>query len=194
MKTVSVLGANGLTARHVVEQLQHRGDKVVAISGEADDLRDTGADIVNLDFSTATVDDLVLALIGSDAVVDAAGSVTSVDAAQIAGVKRYVQVTPAARPRQLQSVHWDELFAARRAADRNLRASSLDWTILESGRLDNGRPTGLVALGAHSDDAIARADVAAAVLAALDDDRTIGHAWELTGGDTRIEDAIDHLV
>lgn len=207
MKTISVLGANGQTGQHVVRQLQERGDKVIAIFRNEDDeerIRSTGADVVTVDFSRASVDDMVLAILGSDAVVytaggdinavDRDGSVKAVDAAQIAGIRRFVQVSVADRPKQLRSPDWDEFYNAKRAADRNLRASNLDWTILEPGRLDNNHATGRVELGEPSNSSIARADVAAAVLASLDDDRTIGHAWELTGGETRIRDAIDHLV
>jgi uncharacterized protein YbjT (DUF2867 family) len=80
---------------------------------------------------------------------------------------------------------------AKRDADIALRESGLDWTILRPGRLTDDPGTGLVTLGdslGRGD--IPRADVAAVVVAALDNPRSIGRQWDVVGGQTPVDDAV----
>jgi nucleoside-diphosphate-sugar epimerase len=232
MATISVVGASKGMGKHVVEQLRDNGDSVVAVCStekEAKSLIALGAQPVAVGDVDVTLDDLVFAFSGSDAVVFAAGSdvalacdasITSVEAAEIVGIKRFVQLAPpadysggvrrdgaaagaatatgsaTATGAASGASDWDEYFAAYRAADRNLRTSSLDWTILEPSGLADATPTGHVEIAESgvSRQAVSHADAAATVVATLDDPRTVGRAWEVGAGDTEITEAIETLV
>ena len=81
-----------------------------------------------------------------------------------------------------------EYFAARRAGNKLIRASKLDWTIIEPAKLGDGKRTGKIALGQDGIDnkVIARADEAATVVAALDAPSSIGKTFQIAGGGTPI--------
>lgn len=209
MVTVAVVGANGKTGKLVVEKLKGRGDRVISISRSGSSLR-ARLGAAPIDCTRASVDQLAKALKGSDAVVFAAGgnprmvdrdaSIKAVEAAELAGVKRFVHVSAIGAdgelPHDVQGAEWEEFYDAKRVADRALRSSGLDWTILEPNDLADGRATGRVEMAEYgvTYKPIPRADVAAVIVAALDDPRTVGHSWELISGDTVIAEAIDSLV
>ena len=94
----------------------------------------------------------------------------------------------------------DDVFAAylraKLAADDDLRArADLAWSILRPGRLTDGPGSGLVSLSSHeSRGAIPRDDVAAVLLAMIDEPRTSGLVLDLVQGDTAVRDAIAVLV
>ena len=76
-----------------------------------------------------------------------------------------------------------------------MRDSELDWTIIRPGGLTDDEPTGLVTLAETVDRAqVPRADVAAVIVAVLDEPATINRQWELVSGDTPIDDAIAGAV
>jgi uncharacterized protein YbjT (DUF2867 family) len=80
---------------------------------------------------------------------------------------------------------------AKAEADHVLRASGLDYTIIRPGRLTNEPGTGRIALGPWLKGAdIPRADVAALLARALENEAAIGRLWEATGGDIPIDQAI----
>jgi len=91
---------------------------------------------------------------------------------------------------------WKAYVEAKRDADVALRDSGLDWTILRPGRLTNDDGTGQVALGedvqprSNEQREIPRADVAAVVVAVLDDPSSIGRQWNLVGGQTPVDEAV----
>ena len=105
--------------------------------------------------------------------VDLGGSLKSIEAAQQAGIDRFVQISAInvdhPVPDDAEPV-WKAYVEAKRDADIALRDSGLDWTILRPGRLTNDEATGQVALGETVERGeIPRADVAAVVVAVLDD-------------------------
>src|SRR3954453_366485 len=150
---VVVAGAPGQVARRVGRLLSGRGDPVVGIVRNADhaaDLTADGLEPVVLDLEAASVDQVTGVVSGADAVVFAAGAgpgsgaarkdtvdraaaVLLADAAERAGVRRYVLVSSmgAGAPPPPGT---DEVFAAslvaKRAAEQDLRARELAWTIL----------------------------------------------------------------
>lgn len=74
---------------------------------------------------------------------------------------------------------------AKHAADQALRQSSLDYTILQPGRLLDEEGTGLVTTSrpqAAEQQVISRDDVALAATFCLDDEATIGETVELFKG------------
>jgi uncharacterized protein YbjT (DUF2867 family) len=84
---------------------------------------------------------------------------------------------------------------AKHDADEALRQSGLDYTIVRPGMLTDDPGTGLVdvapKLGRRG--SIPRDDVAAVLLAVLDEPSTIGKTFEVLSGDTPIEEAVRSL-
>src|SRR6478672_4916618 len=150
---IVLAGAHGQIARRLGRLLTSRGDTVVGIirnpAHESDVVGD-GVDPFVLDLESASVDDVVAVDSGADAVVFAAGAgpgsgvarkdsvdrgaaALLADGAEQAGVRRYVLVSSmgAGAPPPPGT---DEVFAAylvaKRAAEQDLRARELAWTIL----------------------------------------------------------------
>lgn len=127
--------------------------------------------------------------------VDLWGARRAVDACEELGVDRFVMIS--ARGAADPDSGYEPLrpyLVAKRCADDYLRGSSLAETILRPTRLTDESGTGRVTSAfeprPEGGDDIPRADVAAAVVACLAEDATIGHAIELYGGDTPIEEAL----
>lgn len=181
---------------------------------QADDLREAGAEPVVLDLENASAEEVAKTLSGADAVVFAAGagpgsgnerkdtvdraaSALFAQAAEIAGVRRLVQISAMGLDRA-DDPAVDESFRvylkAKGAAEDDLIERDLDWTILRPGRLVDDAGTGLVSLGTPVPSGqVSREDVAAVLVGILDDDDTIGLTLELTRGPTPIELAIAQL-
>jgi nucleoside-diphosphate-sugar epimerase len=214
---IAIAGAHGQVARRLGRLLSARGDAVVGIVRNADhqdDLREDGVQPVVLDLETATVDDVAGVLAGADAVVFAAGAGPSsgaarkhtvdkgaalllADAAERAGVRRYLLVSSmgAAQARQGTPPGMDPVFAtylqAKLAAeDAILPRPALETVVLRPGRLTDDPGTGRVTL-AHGIEhgEIPRDDVAAVLLAFLDDPRD-GAVVELVSGPTPVAEAV----
>lgn len=209
---VVIAGGHGQIALHLTELLVARGDSVTGLirnPAHADDL--AGADAAVLDLESASVDVVADVLRGADAAVFAAGAgpgsgaarketvdraaaVLFAEAAEQAGVRRHVQISAMGLERA-DDPSTDEVFAvylrAKAAAEEDLRARDLDWTIVRPGLLTNNPPSGLVELAASVDRGpIPREDVAAVVLAILDEPRTVGRTLEVISGGTPIADAL----
>jgi uncharacterized protein YbjT (DUF2867 family) len=196
--------------------LSGRGDTVRGIIRSAEqegDLAEVGARGVVLDLERAPVVEIADAVAGADAVVFAAGAgagsgaarketvdhaaaVKLRDAAERAGVGRYIMISAMGTDDPPEG---DDVFAvylrAKAQADRALMDSDLAWTIVRPGRLTNDEGVGTVTLARHvARGSVAREDVAALVVAALDDERSAGHILEVVGGDTPIADALTAVV
>jgi uncharacterized protein YbjT (DUF2867 family) len=210
---VAIAGGHGQIALHLSRLLSERGDTVRGIIRSADqrsDLDQVGASAVVLDLERAPVVELADAIAGADAVVFAAGAgpgsgaarketvdyeaaVKLRDAAEHAGVGRYVMISAMGTddPPDGDEV-FDVYLRAKARADRAVMDSGLAWTVVRPGRLTDDDPTGRVTLDRHVDRGeVPRADVAAVVLAALDRDASAGHIIEVVGGETPIADAFD---
>ncbi|MFD1714071.1 SDR family oxidoreductase [Amnibacterium flavum] len=215
MTRIAVIGAHGLVGQNIINLAYSRGADVTGVIRNADhgeDIVRLGGEVTLVDIESASAEELAEHLRGADAVVfsagagpnsgvarkrtvDFGGAVLTADAAKIAGVNRVVQVSAMGVDEPLPA-DTDEVWAAyveaKRDADLYLKASGLDWTIIRPGGLTNDEGTGKVRLADKVErGSIPRADVAAIVLAAIDDDRTIGRTWEAISGPDTIEDAID---
>jgi uncharacterized protein YbjT (DUF2867 family) len=215
MSTVAIAGGHGKIALLLGQILAARGDTVRGLirnPGQEDDLRAVGIEPVLCDLEGDG--DVAAAVRGADAVVFAAGAgpgsgaarkttmdlegaVKLIDAADAAGVSRYLMVSAmgAADP---PAAGDDDVFAvylrAKAGADEALRASGLDYTIVRPGGLTDDPGTGLVNVAERLDRGqIPRADVAAVFVACLDDPGTIGKSFDLISGDTPIADALAAL-
>lgn len=212
---VVIAGGHGKIALLLERRLAEAGDQAVGVVRNPDhvaDVQAAGAQAVVLDLEHADLDALAEVVQGADAVVFAAGggpssgaarketvdkgaAVLLADAAQRAGVRRYVMVSSMGTERADPTS--DDIFQvylrAKKAADEDLRARDLDWTIVHPGRLTDDPGTGRVRAGRLERGEVTRADVAAVLAAALHDDRTVGKDFDLLGGDLPIEDALAAL-
>jgi uncharacterized protein YbjT (DUF2867 family) len=126
--------------------------------------------------------------------VDLGGAVKLADAAQSAGVRRYVIISsigaqaPEAGPESMRAY-----LEAKAEADAYVQAANLDWTVIRPGGLTDDPGTGKVTV--HTDlghrGPIPRDDVAAVVAASLTTPATIGVTFELFTGDTPIAEALN---
>jgi uncharacterized protein YbjT (DUF2867 family) len=212
---IVIAGGHGKIALLLEQLLTQRGDQVVGLirnPAHVADVQQAGAEAVVCDLESASVGDVAALLSGADAVVFAAGagpgsgalrkdtvdraaSVLLADAAEQAGVRRFVQVSSMGAgqpPRSGSDEVWAAYIAAKTAAEDDLRARDLDWTILRPGGLTDAPPAGTVRLAAPPipAGAIPRADVAAVIVALLDEPANRHQTLELTGGDTPIAAAV----
>jgi uncharacterized protein YbjT (DUF2867 family) len=213
---VVIAGGHGQIALRLTRMLAERGDEVLGIirdEGQSGDLAQVGSVPVLLDLENASTEDLVEVVAGSNAVVFAAGAgpgsgaprketvdygaaVKLREASWRSGVDRYLMISAmgAANPPGGDDV-FSVYLRAKARADQELMASDLKWTIARPGRLTNEPGTGRVDLGGRVvGGEIPREDVASVLVACLDDPRTVGHVFEVVGGETPIGEAIDTLV
>ena len=209
---VVIAGGHGQIALLLERRLAEHGDQPVGIVRNPEhvhDLESAGAEAVVLDLERATVDELATELAGADAVVFAAGggpgsgaarketvdkgaAVLLADAAERAGVRRYVMVSSMG-PEHADPTS-DDVFQvylrAKKAADDDLRARDLDWTVVRPGRLTDDDGTGRVRVGTLRAGEIPRADVAAVLAACLRSPATVGKTFDVLSGDTPVADAL----
>jgi len=217
MRTV-IAGGHGQIALKLERLLAERGDTPVGLirrAGQEDDLRAAGAEPVLCDLESATVEQVAEALAGADAAVFAAGAgpgsgaarkdtvdraaaVLFADAAERAGVRRFVLISAMGAGRA-PSPGTAPVFAAylraKGEADADLSArKELDWTILRPGGLTDRPGTGQVALGVHTGrGSVPREDVALVVAELLNAPQTVGLTLELIGGDIPADQAVQAL-
>ncbi|WP_438487379.1 NAD(P)H-binding protein [Streptomyces sp. S186] len=216
---IVIAGGHGQIALRLERLLHARGDEVAGIirrPEQAGDLLAAGAEPVVCDLESASVADVARHLEGADAAVFAAGAgpgsgaarkdtvdrgaaTLFADAAEAAGVRRFVVVSAMGADREPPE-GTDPVFAAylraKGAADADVRArAGLNWTILRPGRLTDDPGTGQVTLAdATGRGAVPRDDVAAVLAALLDEPGTIGRTLELIGGDVPVTDAVRNVA
>jgi uncharacterized protein YbjT (DUF2867 family) len=215
---VVIAGGHGKIALRLGRLLAERGDVPVGLirnPDQADELRERGIEPVLLDLEKTTPAQLASVLEEADATVFAAGAgpgsgvprkdtvdraaaVLLAEAANHAGVRRYLLVSSMG----VESVRdgavpsgVDEVFLAylraKLAAEDQVRSMDLDWTILRPGRLTDDPGTGRVTLAPqvpHAD--VPRDDVAAVLVELLGVPATAGEVLELAAGDTEIPAAV----
>jgi len=212
---VVIAGGHGKIALLLERLLAERGDQAVGLirnPAHVGDVQKAGAEAVVCDLEAASAEDVAVLLAGADAVVFAAGagpgsgaprkdsvdrgaSVLMADAAERAGVRRFVQISSMGTgqpPRPGTDEVWAAYITAKTAAEDDLRARDLDWTILRPGRLTDAPPTGRIRLAPPPvpRDTVPRADVAAVVVALLDNPGTRHQTLELVGGDSPVAAAV----
>lgn len=236
MRTV-IAGGHGQVGRRLARTLVERGDDVVALvrsAAQITDLTEIGAHVALVDLEQDDAVAVSFELEGADAVVfaagagagsgaarkdtvDRAGAVILADAAERAGVGRYVLVST----RGVEAVHADErpdgvddvfwaYLQAKAAAEDDLRArDALAWTILRPGRLTDEPGVGLVALVPESDggrprgkrrkagggrEEITRDDVALVAAAVLHEPRSAGLVLDVVAGDRPVDEALADVL
>jgi len=198
---VLVIGGTRATGLEAVKVLRARGDDVVILARPASDAGEAqalGARIVRGDAMNPA--DLAAALApgGFRAVVstlgarsandprpDFEGNRNAVDAAQAAGVRRFVLVTVIGAGDSYDAAPWiarrflEKVIADKTRAEDYLRASGLDWTIIRPGGLLEKEAQGRAYLteDTRAMGWIRRADLGRLVVQALDDPQAIGKVY-----------------
>lgn len=222
---VAVVGANGKVGRLLLNQLKNSSSfstplAIVRTQEQVEHFENkVGVDAVLTDIENASVNEIVDAIKGYDAVVFSAGAggkgveriftvdldgcIKVVEACENAGVKRFVVVS--ALRAEDRDFWWNleglrEYYIAKRSADREIRNSKLDYTILQPGTLESNEGTGLFqpldkldekATGLYS---INNEDVASFVTQTLlRPDVTVGKTIPLVNGDEPVESFIQSL-
>jgi uncharacterized protein YbjT (DUF2867 family) len=212
---VVIAGGHGKVALRLERLLAERGDRVrglVRKREQFEDLTAAGAEPVLADLEDDV--DLGPAVQGADAVVFAAGAgpgsgperkqtmdyggaVKLIEAANAAGITRYVIVSSMGADQPGRASGTFRIYLeAKAAADQAVRESGLDYTVVRPGSLmDDDPSTGLVdvaeKLGRRG--SIPRDDVAAVLVAVLDTPTTIGVTFEVLSGSTPIAEAVAAL-
>ncbi|RZQ65386.1 SDR family oxidoreductase [Amycolatopsis suaedae] len=207
---VTVLGSSGRTGIHLVRLLCRHGHRVragVRSRGRGTEVVRLGAEPVVADLASDPAV-LVDTFLGSDVVINVAGAadpdpaavnmvdrdgaIAAVHAAERAGVARYLQLSaqfadsPDQGDRLVRSI-----LLAKQVSDDALRKSSLIWTIIRPGTLTDEHPTGRVKLSGHLEPGrVSRSDVAAVLVAALDEPLTENRGFDVISGDVPIPTAL----
>ncbi|WP_181311009.1 SDR family oxidoreductase [Nocardioides campestrisoli] len=215
MTRIAVVGGHGKVARHLHPLLVEAGLQPVALVRREeyrDELEAQGAEVRLLDIEQDDAAAFAWAFDGCSAVVFAAGggadgnverkktvdlggSLKSIEGAQEAGIRRFVQVSAISvddpLPEDTAEV-WRAYVEAKRDADAALRDSGLDWTILRPGRLTDDPATGRVTLAPDAAPGdVTRADVAQVIATVLATDLGVGAQWNLVEGETPVAEAVE---
>ena len=212
---VVIAGGHGQIALLLEKVLADRGDHPVGVvrnPAHVDDVEATGAEAVVLDLEDTDVAALTDVVKGADAVVFAAGggpnsgaarketvdkgaAVLLSEAAEQAGVRRYVMVSSMGTDRA--DPDSDDVFQvylrAKKAADDDLRGRDLDWTVVRPGRLTDDPGAGRVQVGTLARGEVPRADVAAVVVEVIHTPGTIGATFDLVSGHQTVQAALAGL-
>ena len=212
---VGIAGGAGKVGRRLIRALVEAGEEVASLDrnpGHADAVREAGATPVTCDLERAGLPAIATAIDGLDATVfavgagpgsgpeakwtiDYAGALKLIAACKLAGVQRYVMVSSiGADP----GASGDDTFAAylraKGRADEELQQSGLDYTVVRPTSLTDDPGIGRVEAGAAVERSrIPRDDVAAVLAATLRAENTIGKTFEVTSGETPIDEAIAAL-
>ncbi|MFE6228754.1 MULTISPECIES: NAD(P)H-binding protein [unclassified Streptomyces] len=214
---IVIAGGHGRIALRLERLLAAGGHEPVGLirrPEQAADLRAAGAEPVVLDLESAPVEQVAEVLRGADAAVFAAGAgaeggaarketvdraaaVLFADAAERAGVRRFVVVSSmgadAGRP---GDEVFDAYLRAKGAADDAIRSrTGLEWTVLRPGMLTDDAGTGLVRLEARTGlGPVPRDDVAAVLAELVDSPGTAGLTLELVTGSTPVAVAVTDVA
>jgi uncharacterized protein YbjT (DUF2867 family) len=206
-------GKIALLTERLLTAAGHQAVGLIRSAGQAADLAAVGAEPVVLDLEHTEVAAVAAVLAGADAVVFAAGggpnsgaarkltmdrdgAVLLADAAEQAGVRRYVMVS--ALGADTFDPDSEEVFQvylrAKSEADADLRRRDLDWTVVRPGGLVDDPPTGRVRVAESTGRGpVPRADVAAVLVELLVHRLGVGAQFELVSGDTPIVEALRSL-
>ena len=130
--------------------------------------------------------------------VDRDSAILLADAAQAAGVDRYLMISSMAADPEATADDpvFEAYLRAKGAADESVRArTDLYSTIVRPGLLTDDPGTGGVTIADSTGrGSVPREDVAAVLVAVLDEPRTGGKTFEIISGETPIEEAIAATV
>ena len=225
MTNIAIIGGHGKVALRLAPLLVEAGDEVtswIRKEEQIEDIEQTGATAKVLDVQQLSTEQLSDEFEGVDVIIWSAGAgggdpertwavdrdaaIRTMDAAEKAGVGRYVMVSYQGSTLEhgLSEDHgFYPYVQAKAEADETLRRSDLDWTILGPGFLTDDEPTGTIGLGPieefggdrqspgpNGERNISRSDVAQTIVDALDMPETVGKFIEYGRGETPIREAL----
>ena len=216
--TVVFAGGHGqiaLLAQHRLGAEGHRPIGLIRNADHADELRPAGGDPVVFDLERQTASELaeILQAQGADALVFAAGAgpgsgtarkmtvdrdgaILLADAAELAGIGRYVVISAmAADDFEVGSGEVFQVYLrAKSEADEIVRSRPLDWTIVRPGRLTDESATGRILIAEQTGRGpIPRDDVAELVVRLVVDGTGVRRQFEVISGETPIAEALASL-
>jgi len=210
---VLIAGGHGQVARRLIRTLAETGHTARGLIRNPDHAADIEADGGVPVLCDLERDEVTPHVGGADAIVFAAGAgpgsgverkrtvdlggaVKCIEAAEALGVARFVIVSsigaqdPAGGPEAMRPY-----LEAKAEADARVAASSLDWTIVRPGSLQDGPGTGRVdvdtTLGRRGP--VLRDDVALVLAETLAAPNTIRLTFEVFAGDTPAREAVRNL-
>lgn len=205
MSRIIVFGGHGRIALLLAPHLVARGDEVTGVIRNPDHAAEVeagGATALVADVENMDVEAIAEIISGHDAVVWSAGAgggsaertyavdrdaaQRSMNAAERAGVRRYVMVSWLGSTADHGVPEGDSFFPyadAKWAADEHLRGAGLEGTILAPGTLTFDDPTSRIQIDPAGRGAVSRADVAAVIAASLHEPCTIGRTIRFGNGD-----------
>ena len=203
---VIVAGGHGQIGLRLLRLLNEHGDEGVGLIRNPDHAGDLPGEALVLDLEAVEE----VGPLEADAIVFAAGAGpgSGLDrkwtmdyggAAKLmrAGVQRYVMVSAmgaADPPPEKEGDVFNAYVRAKAKADQELAASGLDYTIVRPGRLTDDPGTRRVSIGERLERGeIPRDDVAAVLHTVLHAYSTIGKAFDLVGGETPLDEALQRI-
>ena len=207
---ILIIGANGTTATHVANRLiksSHDPYAMIRNANQREKFDNLGIPSVIADLEYP----IDHALKGCDAVIFAAGSgghtgkdktvlidhlgaIRSMVSAQVNDVKRYIMLSSLNADISSTSgiAHYHK---AKGHADNFLRETDLDYTIICPGALTNDPATEMVSVSTElgGKGTTSRENLAAALVACLDKDNTIGKSFSLLNGKTNLDEALNSV-
>lgn len=215
MFNVFVAGAAGKIGHRLVKLLADQGHRVGALHRkpeQAEPLRAVGAHPLYGSLTGLDAPGLAHLMAGNDVVIftagaggagieltnaiDGEGLALSVDAARLAGVRRFILVSafPEAARGSATSEGFENYMKVKKRADVYLASSDLDWVIVRPGTLVDRPGTGAVKAGlAIPYGEIPRDDVAAFLLGLVGQTGIDRKIIELTEGDVPVGEAVAGL-
>jgi uncharacterized protein YbjT (DUF2867 family) len=212
---IVIAGGHGQIAQQfgrLVAAAGHHPVGMVRNPAHMTELQEAGIEPAIIDLENTDVAEMTDIVRGADAVVFAAGggpdgnaqrketvdkgaAIMLADAAQAAGVRRYVMIS--AMGTEQADPESDDVFQvylrAKQAADDDVRSRDLDWTIIRPGRLTDDVPTGRVAVGRLEPGSVTRGDVAHVLAEVLESDAAIGKTFDVLNGDDPVNQAVAGL-
>lgn len=212
---IVIAGGHGQIARQfgrLVASAGHQPVGMIRKPEQASDLREDGVEPAIIDLEATDVAEMTELVRGADAVIFAAGggpdgnaarketvdkgaAIMLADAAEAAGVRRYVMVS--AMGTEQADPDSDDVMQvylrAKQAADDYVRSRDLDWTIVRPGLLTDEVPTGRVRAGDLERGSVTRGDVAHVLAEVLEAQNTFGKTFDVLAGDEPVTKAISKL-
>ncbi|AST90815.1 MULTISPECIES: SDR family oxidoreductase [Sutcliffiella] len=214
---ILVVGANGQIGKQLVTFIQEQDHlharAMIRNKEQASFFEELGAETVVVDLE-GDIDSIAKAAEGVDAIVFTAGSgphtgkdktimvdldgaIKTVEAAKLAGIKRFIMISSFDTRRQAildAPPSFAPYVAAKYYADEWLRKTELDYTIIHPGALVNEKGTGKIKAGFDLEiGEVAREDVARVIIATLQNDSTIGKEFQVIGGTESIKEVIQSV-
>lgn len=215
-ETVLVVGATGGTGKHIIEQLQDSDyDLVAMVRNEekarqlfGEDIQLAVADVTQPDTLPAAMEgvDLVISALGSNLkgegsstpeAVDYHGTVALIDAAEQAGVKKFVLITSGGTTWWIHPLNWfgQDVLKWKRKAEIHLRTKSMTHVIVRpaGGLTDEPGNTSPIVFTQNDGipSTISREDVATVAIKALEMASADNKTFEIKDNDDGV--AVDKL-